>query len=219
MASNIGYQIFGQDVLTYDLKMFKNRLCSVCSLFTTEDIGFVPFYRVLSQGKTYTMDQILQICHEMGYDQEFREMILLDSIVFNQDRHMGNFGFMVHNETQKIIGFSPLFDFNVSMLCNAMPEDFRDYEAYERNYMVGHKLGGEFLDVGRAIMTEELREKLPEQIILPHHEKYNMSADRMSALQHVLDSQYNKLISESYVVQMCAENEPENTFEERIPRM
>ena len=85
--------------------------------------------------------------------------------------------------------------------------------------MVGHKLGGEFLDVGRAIMTEELREKLPEQIILPHHEKYNMSADRMSALQHVLDSQYNKLISESYVVQMCAENEPENTFEERIPRM
>lgn len=212
LSSNIGHQIFGDKVLPYGLEMFKDRLCSVCNLFTTEEIGFVPFYRVLPQNRAYTIEALIKFCRELGFEQDFRRMILLDSIVFNQDRHTGNFGFMVENETQRIISFAPLFDFNVSMLCNAVPEDLLDYDKYEKEYMVGHKLGGLFSEVGAGIMTDELRQQLPEQIELPHHPLYNMDSNRLKQLQKIVDRNYDKVINKSSICIV-------KNREERSPKM
>lgn len=194
MASAIGHTLFGDKVLSYDLAMFKGRLCSVCELFTSEEKGFVPFYRFLSPGKIYTLENILDICRELGFEEEFRRMILLDSIVFNQDRHTGNFGFLVDNETQKIEAFAPLFDFNVSMLCNAMPDDLRHFEQYEKEFMVGHKMGGTFAEVGHKILTPELAVMLPGHIELPRHPRYTMSEERMELLQKVFDANYEAVL-------------------------
>ena len=196
MASYIAKSIFYDDVVFYDLKSFKGHICSVCNLFTSKDVGYVPFYRLVDTNKTYTLNDILQICSKMGFEQDFRKMLVVDSIVFNQDRHMGNFGFLVNNDTQEIIKFAPLFDFNVSMLCNALDDDLKHYKTYEQEYLVGHKMGGTFTEVFKSVMTNDLLKELPEEIILPKHPKYNLSRDRMELLQSVMNEHYSSLIKE-----------------------
>jgi len=38
------------------------------------------------------------------------DMLIFDAVVCNTDRHFGNFGFLVDNETNEIVAPAPLFD-------------------------------------------------------------------------------------------------------------
>ena len=195
VSSFILQQITSNSIL-YDLVMIKGKLCSRCSLFTNEQYGYVPFYKMIDVNKKYTINDVIQICEKMGFGKECREMFFLDSIVFNQDRHLGNFGFLVDNETFEIKGFAPLFDYNQSMLCNALDSDIQTLEefyAYEKEYMLGHKLGGRFSEVGKALCTDELRQMIPKSIIFPKHEKYNLDNHRVELLLHIFNDNISKI--------------------------
>lgn len=52
----------------------------------------------------------------IGASQAFREMLVVDSLCFNQDRHAGNYGVLFDNDTLEIKGMAPVFDLNLSML-------------------------------------------------------------------------------------------------------
>ena len=132
IASAIARQVVQDDSIPYDLVMFKDKLCSKCELFTSEKYGYVPFYKYENPNRHYTLNDVLNICKRMGYEEECRKMILIDSLVFNQDRHLGNFGFLVNNDTFAIEGFAPLFDYNSSMLCNALLSDISSVEAFHK---------------------------------------------------------------------------------------
>lgn len=43
-------------------------------------------------------------------------MIVLDALILNTDRHMGNYGFMVDNDTMQIKRMAPMFDHNQALL-------------------------------------------------------------------------------------------------------
>jgi hypothetical protein len=137
---------------------------------------------------------VLEICAGMGYERECREMILTDSIVFNQDRHLGNFGFIVNNETFEIQGFAPLFDYNLSMLCNAMDDDLENFEHYEEEFQLGHKLGGKFSEVGNAILTPDLMDIIPRQLNFPIHDMYNMDMGRMEKIMDITEKNIHKIL-------------------------
>ena len=191
ISSNIAQQIVGENSIRYELTMFKDNLCSKCELFTTEDEGYVPFYKFVDPNKHYTLNDVLNICKEMGYENECRQMILVDSIIFNQDRHLGNFGFIVDNDTYKIKGFAPLFDYNSSMLCNAMSKDIdsiKSFCQYENTFQLGHKLGGKFSEVGKAILTPELKNLIPTNITFPQNDRYNMEDDRVKNIIKVMEN-------------------------------
>lgn len=190
IASEIARQIVGDESIPYDLEMFKGKLCSKCELFTNEAVGYVPFYKYIDVHKHYTINDILKICKNIGYEDEFRRMILIDSIVFNQDRHLGNFGFLVDNRTFEIKAFAPLFDYNISMLCNALLQDIDTVETfhkYEDEFQLGHKLGGRFSEVGKAILTPELKELIPRNIEFPYHDKYNLDETRIERLVDIME--------------------------------
>ncbi len=188
LASGISAQVSNIPVTSYDLQKVKGSLVSVCRMFTSEDYGFVPAYRVFEVGKQYNIPEVISRCKEMGFEREAAEMFFLDSIVFNQDRHLGNFGFLFNNNTFEIVGFSPLYDFNISMLCNAMPEDLADPKRYFAEYRVGHKLGGDFAQVGREI-AKEYGFKVPSYLALPHHERYNLSQKRLESMEKIVNGQ------------------------------
>ena len=40
-------------------------------------------------------------------------MLIADAVILNQDRHLGNFGFIVENDTGKIVATAPLYDHNI----------------------------------------------------------------------------------------------------------
>lgn len=200
ISSQILCGVFPQ-VVSYDLTMYKGRLCSVCDLFTTENTGYIPFGRTVDTSRHYTIPGLLKYfedydgVHHTAFADAFRRMIVMDSLTFNADRHLNNFGFLIDNESMEIKDFAPVFDFNCSFLCSLTVEDLRDYRESLVKYELEHKLGGDFTVVGREILTPEIAGLLPEAIALPEHETYNMDRERMALLNDIFHENYTLIRS------------------------
>ena len=83
-----------------------------CPIFTSEEVGLAE----CSDTKyiKYGIEQILKELPQTN-KETLREMILLDSIILNTDRHRGNFGFRVDNKTLQLIGIAPIYDNDCSL--------------------------------------------------------------------------------------------------------
>ena len=48
-------------------------------------------------------------------EETYADLMLFDSIIANQDRHYGNFGYLIDNNTGKYIKPAPIFDNGLSL--------------------------------------------------------------------------------------------------------
>ena len=173
----------------YDLLMFKGCLVSSCSMFTTENEGFVPTYKYLDANRHYTMQEIFAFTDTLGFADDFRDMIILDAVILNTDRHLGNFGFIVDNDTFRIKRFAPVFDHNMALLARAMDNSLDADAEYCRS--LGHKIGSDFIPTARALLyprTRDILRSLCDFKFLAH-EKYNLSQKRLSFLETIVRQQ------------------------------
>ena len=178
----------------YDLCEFKDNIVSRCRMFTSEDEGFVPIYKYLDENKEYIYDDILHFMEPYGFDEDFRKMIVLDSVIMNEDRHFGNFGFIVDNDTYKVLRFAPVFDHNMSMLARAMKDDLVDDSEYIRSRE--HKLGGDFVRVGRGLLDNETKESLEGLVDVPLklHESFNLPKERTDFLDALVQKHLREIL-------------------------
>ena len=104
----------GMNVSTYKISKWKKQLCSACELFTSKDVAFVPIGRIV---KTGGMKAVREYYENLGseYVDALNDMIVLDAVIYNTDRHFGNFGVLVDSKTNKIIAPAPLFDHGNSL--------------------------------------------------------------------------------------------------------
>ena len=129
VAVHIVARLLGVHTIPYHLNMVKGKIASVSSLFTSKEIGlmtaheYIDFktditgYRRLHDFIDYARDDNINL-------KQFYEMCFLDYITENNDRHLNNWGFSVDNQSQKIIGFAPIWD-NGAALDYSRPPDFR----------------------------------------------------------------------------------------------
>lgn len=166
LAVNSGYEPYCEVMATqvleklgvphikYTIGTKSGRLVSKCNLFTNEKYGFIPASRL------YKHNNILEFGVDYKCLKEIQDMLIADTIIFNEDRHLGNFGFMIDNDTQELVSFAPLFDHNLSMLCyihNETPDD------YLRNK--GHKLiPNDFITPIKPFITKEWRSRIKQLI-------------------------------------------------------
>ena len=78
--------------------------------FTSTEIMFEPLSisgRVDQYHPIFTAEQALEIFGEFGL-----QMLTVDAVIGNNDRHTGNAGFLRDTNTGEYTGFAPLFDFN-----------------------------------------------------------------------------------------------------------
>lgn len=101
----------------YELAVNGLELCSKCQNFINKDTEFVPASYVYSKRprpeEDSIYDHLINMCDLYGIDgaeEYLKNMIAADKIIGNDDRHLGNFGFIRDVETAKILGFAPLFD-------------------------------------------------------------------------------------------------------------
>ena len=74
--------------------------------------GDIPFW---DYGDNSTFYKLLAIFNKVeGFKENINQMILLDSLVLNSDRHYGNFGIIVNGKVRP----APLFDHGNSLFCN-----------------------------------------------------------------------------------------------------
>ncbi len=142
------------DHVPYSLVKFHGKLACKCPIFTSEEHGFVSAHRFFN--RNFDIDDMLAFSAEHGAEESFREMIVMDAVMANVDRHAGNYGFLVDNATGEVVRMAPLFDHNMACLPMMMGQD--DFEEYVG--MLGSKIGGDFIAIARAVMTPAIRAKL-----------------------------------------------------------
>lgn len=115
-------QIMGISAVPYGLSKWKGELCSACELFTSKEYSFIPVGRIVTTGG---MKAVRKYYEELGaeYVRALNDMLVLDALIFNTDRHFGNFGFLVDNITNKIVSPAPLFDHGNSLFNFAGRDD------------------------------------------------------------------------------------------------
>lgn len=124
-ASQIA-KVLGFNHVDYDLEEFKGTIVSTCSLFTSKDIGFVPIGFYIENKSIGEVNKLLKDMSNNNPQiyRDFQNMILFDALVYNTDRHFGNFGFLVENKTMKIKGLAPIFDNGASLFSSLTIGDF-----------------------------------------------------------------------------------------------
>ena len=180
--------------VAYTLHYFKRHLVSECNMFTDEDNGFVPVYKYLDMSKRYRMEEILTFMEKLGFAEEFMDMIVLDSVILNPDRHLGNFGFLVDNDTFQIKRFAPVFDNNMSLLARGMEDTLESDVRYVRN--LGHKIGGDFVLTAKKMLTSRTRSILHQlqDFTFTRHKSYNLPSRRLRCLDNIVCDQVRNIL-------------------------
>ena len=133
--------------IPYTLSQYTHRngereiICE-CPIFTSEDVGFVDALAYIdraylnSTGKRWKCDNISSYGTQMVLAELFgvkyySDMMLFDTIILNQDRHFGNFGMLVDNNTGEYLDPAPLFDNGNALIATA--QDISDYNVLMEN--------------------------------------------------------------------------------------
>lgn len=96
----------GINAIRYGLSKWKGRLCSTCDLFTSKTVSYVPVGRIVRTGGMRAVKQYYEVLGS-EYVNALHDMFVFDAVIFNTDRHYGNFGFLVDAETNTITAPAP----------------------------------------------------------------------------------------------------------------
>lgn len=191
MASEVAVQICN-NAIPYKEVRLHGEIASKCHLFTTESIGYVPYAKLKEDT---TANAMLDFYNSIGSEDEFRQMLVLDALTFNVDRHAGNHGVSINNDTKQILGMAPVFDLNLSLLPYVLPSEFENIGNKMLEY--GPRIGDDFTRIGQMALTSEIRSKL---INLKGFEfsfrgDETFSKERVQFLEQMLEKQINALLS------------------------
>lgn len=175
---------FTDKFVRYNLRTKDGRLCSVCDCFTNEDYGFLP-YAAIDTGNT-TIESVLDKMKGLGLEKEIKQMLVIDALIMNEDRHKNNFGFIVDNRTQEIQCMAPLFDHNISLLPYAEDGDF-DFDGKYFSEK-GPRIGDSWIRTAIACLEPESRKVLVNlgDFKFERHSKYNLPDWRLEALEDLM---------------------------------
>ena len=87
----------------------------------------------------------------------FRRMVL-DVVILDIDRHLGNFGVLFDTDTMEIQTMAPVFDNNRSLLFDLDDDQLDHAERYIPR--LTPRLGTDFVIAARALLTDAIRSDL-----------------------------------------------------------
>ena len=192
-ASQIAERM-GLKHVTYGLSKWKHCLCSTCELFCDIHHSFVPIYRFVDNATLRTVADYLRSLGE-SYYEPFVDMLIFDALIYNEDRHFGNFGLMVDNHTNRPCAYAPLFDHGLSLFNYAMPDDLDDLDAYAKTRSSSY--GVPFENIVAEFITPRQKEALRRMIGFRFEKdrNYNPPATRISAIERHLQKRVQALLN------------------------
>lgn len=180
-------EALGLPHVEYGLENFKGRICSTCPLFTDEKHGFI------AAGRAVGGEAALK-------DERFADMFFFDALIFNTDRHLGNFGYIVDNDTNEIAGVAPIFDNGYGLFSLALDDPMRpEYHEFDdlRKFLrkTGPALYGYWLDFpgGLTSRMKALAMKL-HAFRFKRHPYHNLSVERLGAVEDFLRKRADQIV-------------------------
>lgn len=185
-------RIICRDAVEYSVEKYHNKIASKCRLFTSEQEGYVPITKFF--GKIVSVKEILEKFEQHGCEDDFRRMIVLDALILNTDRHMGNYGFMVDNDTMQIKRMAPMFDHNQALLPYAEQEDFENLDVYLASRPT--QIGEDFNEIAHALLTPEIRNDLKNLrgFEFQRNDEFDLPEERLQKLNKLVDQQIDGIL-------------------------
>ena len=170
----------GLDHVEYSLSKFKGYLCSTCNIFTSDKLGYLPAGRIMNVAEALE-------------DKRFADIFFFDALIFNTDRHLGNFGYLVDNDKNEIVGAAPIFDNGYGLFSLALYrpgdrlDEFSDLAKYVSR--VKPALYSKWLGFPGGITKSMLeRMKALKGFRFKRHKYYNLPQDRLRSIEKFLQS-------------------------------
>jgi hypothetical protein len=196
----------GLNPVKYGLSRWKGMLGSTCKLFTDINTAFVPMSAVIrGELKEAEPQQYYTICGEWFkafnkksgtnlYDY-FASILVFDSVILNEDRHLGNFGVMRDNRNGKIIGVAPIFDNGISLFNYSSIQELRRIDTHRQAYLNYFQMPFELQvkEFGGEKQKEQLERLL--NFKFKKHSRYNLDAERLDFLQKYTRERAGELLN------------------------
>ena len=187
-------EAMGLPCVKYDLENWKGILASKCKLFTNIDTAFVPVGRIL---KKCTLKECLEYYASLGTDfyEQLCSMLVFDSVIYNEDRHFGNFGVLRDNHTGQIISPAPIFDNGLSLFNFAMPDDFKNLEEYAKTRSNPYRISYE--EICKEVMGAKQKSQLRRLIgfKFKRHPSLNLPEERLAAIEKQINERVRELLA------------------------
>ena len=138
--------------------------------------------------KTGGMKAVREFYAEQGeaFTRALNEMILFDAVIYNTDRHYGNFGVLVDSRTNQIIAPAPLFDHGNALFSMA-GKDALESENGMKKYAATLLpcVYDDFVSEAQAVMTHEDRNRLRKLLNfrLKRHSRYHLPPERLALIE------------------------------------
>ena len=197
-------EAFDIEHIDYDLEEFHHRngskeIVCTCKLFTSENEGFVDASVVAADKGLDVRELDMSNLSTQKFFSEifgdfYADMMVFDSLIINRDRHLGNFGMIINNDTGEYLRPAPLFDNGCSLLLGALKFDL---EAGFDEY-VG-SLYCKYLDCNRQARIFVQERHLPRLRKLltfefKKHPKYNISDETLKVRSKLIQERAKTII-------------------------
>jgi len=183
------------DAVHYELENWKGILASKCKLFTSIDTAFIPIGRIVRTGG---LDAVVKYYDDLGreYADSIRDMLVFDALIYNEDRHFGNFGLLRNSRTGEITAPAPIFDNGLSLFSFAMPYDYADLDKYSKTRAPAYG-NRSFEQICQSLITPRQVAKLRKVLnfTFKRHQKLNLPEEHLDAIEKHTRKRAAQLIS------------------------
>lgn len=188
-------QKMGLDVVSYGLERWHGILASTCPIFTSKDISFVPAHILMQETNTNSLEECARVYDKFGFLNAFKDMLLFDAVVCNEDRHYANFGMLRDNYTGKIICPAPIFDNGLSLFPYAMNEDVENMRDYAKTRTPPYR-GVTFDDLATAVVDNDRKTSLRRLIEFKFtlHSRYNLPCRRLKKIEDTIGERVSRFL-------------------------
>lgn len=220
-------EAMGLEHINYDLEEFhhkngKKEIICLCKLFTSEEEGFVEAATFLKENGiniyNYNISD-LEVQHQIseifGADK-YADMMLFDSIIANKDRHLGNFGMIIDNNTGEYLRPAPLFDNGYSLLYGAAAIDLKKENFPE--YIKSIRCRYFSLDEQAEIFVRKRHLPVLHKLLefeFKKHPRYNITDETLSVMSKFIQYRASRTI-ELYHQKNVNKNKENNFITDRI---
>lgn len=184
----------GLNCVLYDLENWKGILASKCKLFTDINTSYIPIGRIVKSGGIKAcIDYYDKLGNE--FSEQIRSMLVFDAVIYNEDRHFGNFGILRDNHTGKIISPAPIFDNGISLFNYAIDDDIKDLSKYAKTR--SNPYGVTFESICSEVMGAKQKAQLRRLIgfKFKRHPSINLPEKRLIAIENHINDRVRELLA------------------------